>query len=351
MQPVIATTTHLTLPRPAIGGRLVRTQRQQPARPTTVQHALDTALSLYRDRDPNSAMRAARLLRDTIGDAHREAPSPEAWRNLIESTVRPHPAFPHVLEDPFIHRCYSKPRGYAGDAELLDFIYHHPAARPAIEAATPGGRASTVFTTNAPGPRAVRNRAWLLAEEIDRTCHRAGEGNAEFLSLACGHLREAALSRALAERRHRRFLALDQDTESLAVVRGHAGPLGVDARAGSVKTVIAARPGGGGELGQFDFVYAAGLYDYLNDKVAARLLQALFALAKPGGGKVWIANFLPGIDDVGFMEACMDWWLIYRDEDDMQRLADQALPQAEVASTRVFAEHENNVVFLEVTRR
>lgn len=314
----------------------------------TAQHALEAAHRLYAAPDANSATRATRLLRDAFAQARRTAPSPEAWRAIIDHTIRPHPAFAHVLEDPFVHRCYAKPRGYAGDAELLDFIYQHPAARPALEAATSGGRAAALFTTNAPGPRAVRNRAWLLAEEIDRTADRAG-ASTEILSLACGHLREASLSRAVAARRTRRFLALDQDTESLAVVRAHAGPLGVEAREGSVKTVIARSAATIGAA-RFDFVYAAGLYDYLNDKVAARLLQALFDLTKPGG-KVWIANFLPDIEDAGYMEACMDWWLIYRDEAQMQALATRALPAAEVASTRVFAEHENNVVFLEVVRR
>ena len=89
-------------------------------------------------------------------------------------------------------------------------------------------------------------------------------------------------------------------------------------------------------------------FDYLNDKVAARLLRALFALTKPGG-KVWVANFLQGIEDRGFMECMMDWWLLYRSEEDMARLA-ASLPEAENLSWRTFSEHENNIVFLELTR-
>jgi hypothetical protein len=70
-----------------------------------------------------------------------------------------------LREDPFISRCYAKPRGYAGDAVMLDFIYHHSANLPYLNSATPRGRASTVFSTNSSAPRAVRNRAWLLAGE------------------------------------------------------------------------------------------------------------------------------------------------------------------------------------------
>jgi len=246
------------------------------------------------------------------------------------------------LQDLFVRRAFTKPRGYAGDAVLLDFIYQHESVREAVERAPAMVQAAMQFTTNAAGPRAVRNRAWLLASEIDATARRVARP--EILSLACGHLREARLSRAVQAGSLGRFVAIDQDTESLAVVREENERFGVEAAEGSVKTVIAR----GRELGQFDFVYAAGLYDYLNDKVAARLLQALFERVKPGG-KVWIANFMPDIEDRGYMEAFMDWWLIYRDEAEMMRLG-QELPLNEVASMRTFVEHENNIVFLEAVR-
>jgi hypothetical protein len=87
----------------------------------------------------------------------------------------------------------------------------------------------------------------------------------------------------------------------------------------------------------------------LNDRVGARLLRTMFDLVKPGG-KVWIANFLPDIPDVGFMEALMDWWLIYRTPEQMRSLATD-LPRAQVASLRTFTETENNVVFLEVQKQ
>lgn len=303
-------------------------------------NAMSIAQRLFSAGDANSVMRAARLLRDTMADARREMTNDAEWRAAIEK-IRTHPVLRFAHEDPFVHRCWSKPRGYAGDAVLLDYIYDYPHS-PFQDGTSPNGRASMMFTTDAPGPRAVRNRAWLLASEIDATCRRVKD--AEFLSLACGHLREAASSAALRNGAAKRFVALDQDEESLEVVRRSSAHLGVEAREGSVRSVIAR----GRELGKFDFVYAAGLYDYLNDKVAARLLRALFDLTKPGG-KVWIANFNKGIEDQGYMESFMDWWLIYRDEAEFARLAD-ALPSNQVASARTFVEHENNIVFLEVIR-
>ena len=285
-------------------------------------------------------------LRHGLNRARATAPSAEAWRAEVNRYVRSHPALPAAHENPFVGRCYSKPRGYAGDAVMLDFIYRHPANTSLVEQATKRGRELMKTCLTTPAPRAVRNRCRLLADEIDAVCMR--NPRAEILSIACGHLREAEHSAALADGAFAgRFVALDQDADSLATVRRDHGKLGIEAKPGSVKTVIAR---GARDLGRFDFIYAAGLYDYLSDRVGARLLAAMFAMLKPGG-KVWIANFTPGIADVGFMEAVMDWWLIYRDAGGMRALAAEGFAdRLDVASVRTFTETEENVVFLEAVK-
>jgi extracellular factor (EF) 3-hydroxypalmitic acid methyl ester biosynthesis protein len=311
-----------------------------PAIPSPVDTAVATALDRTLDCDRTAA--AIDLLRQSLAEARRACTHPDQWRGVVDRRVRSHPALRVVHEDPFIERCYTKPRGYPGDAVMLDFIYRHQANRPLIERASRRGRAILTVGATTPASRAVRNRCRLLADEIDALCAR--NSGADVLSIACGHLREAGHSHAIRDRAFHRVVALDQDRDSLAVVRNDYGHLGVEVVEGSVKTVIAR----GRRLGRFDFVYAAGLYDYLNDKVGARLLRTMFELVKPGG-KVWIANFLPGIPDVGFMEALMDWWLIYRTPEQMLALA-AGLPADQVAGARAFTETENNVVFLEVRK-
>jgi SAM-dependent methyltransferase len=303
---------------------------------------LDIARNLLESHDPARAMDAVRLLRDSMQFTRKRLGAEAAWKSAIDRKVRSHHVLSLMQEDPFIGRCFAKPRGYAGDAVMLDFIYHHPDSRPYLDRATARGRAATGFSTNTPAPRAVRNRAWLLATEIDAVCARNPQ--AEILSIACGHLRESQHSRALQSHTFGRFVALDQDEDSLNVVRAATASLGIEAKPLAVKDVIAR----GKRLGRFDFIYAAGLYDYLNDKIAARLLQSLHGLLKEGG-KLWVANFLPEIPDRAFMESFMDWWLIYRTPEDMMRLAD-ALPEGSYTSRRTFVEHEGNIVFLEVCR-
>jgi extracellular factor (EF) 3-hydroxypalmitic acid methyl ester biosynthesis protein len=307
---------------------------------STVESAVSAALDRALDCDHPGV--AIEILGRRLAEARRACSHPVHWRSLVERRVRTHAALRLAHEDPFIERCYTKPRGYAGDAVMLDFIYRHQANRTLVERASRRGQAMLAVSVTTPAPRAVRNRCRLLADEIDALCAR--HPSADVLSIACGHLREADHSHAIRDRAFHRVAAIDQDPDSLAVVRRHYGRLGVETVEGSVKTVIAR----GRRLGRFDFVYAAGLYDYLNDKVGARLLRAMFELLKPGG-KVWIANFLPDIPDVGFMEALMDWWLIYRTPEQMRALA-AGLPAEQVAELRAFTETENNVVFLEVRK-
>lgn len=309
---------------------------------STLLRTLQAASHLADTLPPAASLDA---LRYGLNTARAAAPSGDAWRALVEKHVRPHPAVAVALESPFVHRCFSKPRGYAGDAVMLDFIYRHPANQALARQATPRGRALMDACLTTPAPRAVRNRCRLLADEIDSVCIR--NPRAEILSLACGHLREAEHSAALGAGTFKRFLAMDQDLESLAMVARDHGPLGIKAQTGSVKTVITH---GAAELGSFDFIYAAGLYDYLSDRVGVRLLNTLFSMLKPGG-KVWIANFALNIDDAGFMEAIMDWWLIYRDAIALRTMADNAFADLEnVTSVQTFEETERNVVFLEAVK-
>src|SRR5579871_6499939 len=50
------------------------------------------------------------------------ASTDEAWHACIQK-CRQHPLCKTIHEDPFTGRAFSKPRGYAGDAELIDLIY------------------------------------------------------------------------------------------------------------------------------------------------------------------------------------------------------------------------------------
>jgi SAM-dependent methyltransferase len=269
---------------------------------------------------------------------------PHAWRQYSELQVRGHAVYPVLLEDPFVRHSAERPRGYPGDAELLDYIYESGNIRSVVEGASDLGRRLYDYTHTAPASAAVRHRLALAAAEIDRL---AGEGRRpHILSLACGHLREAPALESLRAGTLGRFVALDLDPLSLELVRREWANRGVEVREGSVRGLIR---NGREELGQFDFIYALGLYDYLSDEAGRRLLASAIDMLNPGG-KVWIANYVENLRSSAYMEAVMDWWLVYRSPEKLSTMADY-VDGAKVASRRVFFEEAKNVAILELVRR
>ena len=88
----------------------------------------------------------------------RQRSSPEVWKDFATITCRQHSIMPLLHQDPFTWRAFSKPRGYAGDAQMLDFIYapEDGFSLPALEEASELGRQICRYTSNGAAPQAVR---------------------------------------------------------------------------------------------------------------------------------------------------------------------------------------------------
>ena len=82
--------------------------------------------------------------------------------------------------------------------------------------------------------------------------------------------------------------------------------------------------------------------------MAATLTARLFELTKPGG-RMLIPNYAPSCPDRGYMESCMAWDLIYRDEYDMTRLIAR-IPADQIASYDVYSDPSGSVVYLSVEK-
>jgi hypothetical protein len=268
--------------------------------------------------------------------------SEREWEECVTCCLA-HPLRGLVHQDPFTRRAFTKPRGYAGDAVLLDFIYGKEERWPMPEGTTPLGRAIFDYTTAAPAPAGVRARREFIANLLDQLAEEIHRPHV--LSVAAGHLREALLSSAVKRRKIGRFVALDADRESLEEVSNTCSFYGVEVFPASFRQMLT----GAVQLGTFDLSYSTGLFDYLPQKVAQQLTWAMFAMLRPRGRLV-VANFLPGIRDVGYMESYMGWKLLYRTRQEMLEVA-QRIPEAEVRDIRLFSEENRNILFLQITRR
>lgn len=265
---------------------------------------------------------------------------PDDWRSFVE-LCRQHPVMSVLHQDPFTFRAFSKPRGYAGDAIMMDFIYGRE-EQWAPPPAEPIGQQVFSFTTSAPASEGVRARRAFIASRIDRLAEERRRPH--IMSIASGHLREANLSSAVRRRQTGRFLALDADPQSTAEVERMYGPYGIDTVTASFRRLLVNHS----KSGEFDLVYSTGLFDYLSQRTGRRLVYGMFQMLRPGGSVI-VANFLPAVRDIGYMETFMDWNLIYRSRADMVELT-MDIPEEEVKEVKLVSEDCHNIVFLQITR-
>jgi hypothetical protein len=267
----------------------------------------------------------------------RKNTSASEWRQFVSEVAEIHPLRDILREDPFTDHAVRRPHGYPGDAELLDYIYYGEEHRPS-NGTTARGREIFQVLYQDPACRAVRARMRITAEKIDQVAARSP---GRILSVACGHVREARRSRAIVDGQVSRFVALDQDPVTLDRVQRELGPYGVTTEQEDIKNLILKDP----DLGEYDFIYSLGLYDYLSDKAARRLTAKLFSHLVPGG-TLLIANVLPDMYGSGYMEAFMDWELIYRTRGELLGLLDSIEPGS--YTVQAYREPNGNILFLEI---
>ena len=92
---------------------------------------------------------------------------------------------------------------------------------------------------------------------------------------------------------------------------------------------------------QYDYIYCAGLFDYLADKACARLIAYFDRHLRPGG-TLLVTNVHSSNPERFWMEHFMEWYLIYRDEAGLTRLFPSTLPDVktytDATGVNLFAE-------------
>lgn len=269
------------------------------------------------------------------------------WETMLKQQIAPHPAIASNRQCPLTACCASKPRGYAGDAVMIDYIYG--TGDVALLPDSAAAKSLFAYTSSSPPSRAVRYRRHRLAHLID-TCateqiHRSQRG-LRILSVASGHGRELELSAAFRSGLISEFVALDQDAASLEELNRiyASGPTKITTLEMGVKSLLGGKHG----LGSFDLIYSAGLYDYLDTPLATRLTAKLFSLLNPNG-RLMYANFAMDIFSIGYMEAAMDWWLIYRDAQQTRALSGE-IDKTQVKTMTEYTDPGRNIYFVELER-
>jgi extracellular factor (EF) 3-hydroxypalmitic acid methyl ester biosynthesis protein len=253
-----------------------------------------------------------------------------------------------ILASEFLRRTYLKPWGYAGDAVMMRMLYENTFCGSTIFA-----RFVHRHPLQTVAAQAVRNRVMLLYERISRVAREWPSSPLRVMSIASGpawELRQLCQSAEDLERYD--ITLLDQDPKALAEARMTVA--GVEARQGagmqihyiqdSVRTLL--RPWDQtAKWGRFAFIYSMGLFDYLSAPTARAVLRRLYSLLDPGGELI-VGNYHFRNPTRVYMEYWMDWFLIYRTEDDLFDLA-EPLDGAEVT---VLSENTNSQMFLSIRK-
>lgn len=284
----------------------------------------------------------------------------EGLANGIEQPIQPiHRAYarrqlhPLILCSPFFWRTFTKPLGYAGDYEMVNMILRDP-----LEGASLFAKLLNMHFLRLPAGEAHRNRVIYLRDRLrDETRRCAAIGRpARIFNLGCGPAKEVQNFLGeddLCDRAHLTLLDFNEETiqntgHALSNLRSHLGRrTQIRMLQRSVHQILKDGPEPTAAPGTvYDFIYCAGLFDYLSDRVCKRLVEIFYDLLAPDGLLV-VTNVDEKNPSRNMMEYLMEWHLIYRNADQLRKLVPAA---AANARSEVRSDVTGVNIFLEIRK-
>lgn len=258
---------------------------------------------------------------------------------------------PLIMSSPYPHRTFNKPLGYAGDYEMMNMIH-----REVPEGPTSYAKLINAAYIRLPIAECVRNRATLLERYLVEGATSGASQSRRFsaLSVGCGPAVEVQrLIRRGDLARGARIVLVDFNPETLEHARARVSSAIAESNCDadvrfvqrSVHSLLKQTASGAEEEFSegYDFVYCAGLFDYLSDKVCARLVRLFYSWTRPGGC-VLVTNMHERTLNRYLMEHQAEWFLIYRNERQMLSMGVGLGPQ------RTFTDETGINLCLEVQR-
>jgi extracellular factor (EF) 3-hydroxypalmitic acid methyl ester biosynthesis protein len=249
-----------------------------------------------------------------------------------------------------MRRTYEKPLGYAGDYEMVNMMSRDPFQGDSLFA-----KILNAFFVNTPPVIAHRNRIDSLVEALQTEVRRLMlKGKVtKIFNLGCGpalEIQKFSTDRQLSG--NAEFTLLDFNDETVEytqrvlteIIRKHDSDCVIQVMKKSVAQLL--KDNSRFKRGTYDFVYCAGLFDYLQDGVCERLIELFYELVAPGG-LVLVSNVHINNPSRGWMEYMVDWHLIYRDTEGMNFIVPDKIPKDQ---TRIFVEPTGVNIFAEIRK-
>jgi extracellular factor (EF) 3-hydroxypalmitic acid methyl ester biosynthesis protein len=302
-----------------------------------VELGLQTLPADEREASERQVMKEAGQLFVPVFDVLHE--KMEAISGQIGEDLRPaHRVFaqrqlhPLMLCSPFARRAYEKPLGYAGDYEMVNMIALDPYQGESLFAKI----VNLWFLSQWPS-KAHRNRLTYLKKRLEnetlRVCRK--HRKARIFNFACGPALEVQHFLAESPVSNQAELTLadfNQETlDHLACTTRNIkekfalGTL-VRFQRKNVLQVIKESQRRSAEKPKYDYIYCAGLFDYLPDSTCSQLMEIFYDWLAPDG-LLAVTNV---VDDKPFrhmLEFVLDWNLIYRNVEDGSSIMPTSIPQ------------------------
>jgi len=244
---------------------------------------------------------------DRISDMIEHGPNPEAQKEKFFRVCG-------ALDRSVMHeRTRWKPLGYAGDYQLIDWIYTKKTADSG------SGKAFDMLYHTYEAAEAVRNRK----EYFIRLCvelAKASPSGINVLNLGCGSCRDVLeVGRNQRNGRAVHFHCVDQEPKAIEYARSLISGTGAEPfvrleycnlfRFRSAKA--------------YNLIWSAGLFDYLDKRMATLLVRRFWRNLRPGGWFVF-GNFSPANPTRKGMELVGKWFLLHRTAEELIELVNDA---------------------------
>jgi extracellular factor (EF) 3-hydroxypalmitic acid methyl ester biosynthesis protein len=312
-------------------------------------------------------------LSELFAQFEQEAPQLSREETPVHRAFAQRELHPLVMCDPFFHRSFVKPLGYAGDYQMVRMILGE--SDPTTEAAAPPpthdssavshvrsrtmstyARVLNAFNLGAGPSAAHRNRIQLLEQLLTQEARRvrATGRPLRVLDVGCGPASELERFIAGSElSQHCVVTLIDFNEETLeyahsklmlAMQKAHR-KVNVRAVELSIHDLLrAAARNDSAFRDRYDFVYCAGLFDYLSDRVCRRLLRLYLDWIAPGA--LLVATNVRDNNPIRYyMEHVAEWYLEHRSEAQFQSLAPEG------THARVYSDATGINLFLEIRKR
>jgi len=244
-------------------------------------------------------------------------------KNIFEKRYRS-----YFLYGEFIKRSYEKPFGYAGDFRIIDDIYQNQPRTVGFD------RLWDNYFQQLAAPKAIRERKDDFKKFIFNFVKERKNQNINIMNLASGPARE--IKELLESDKEKLFAGTTFDCYDFDInAINYAKSI-----LNNTKNVnfflknairLALKKDINEEIqARYDLIYSSGLFDYLDIRVASRLVANLKKLLKKGG-IIIISNVRDKYSNAsaGWMEWVAEWYLIYRTEAEFKQIFLNAGFQAE----------------------